>query len=66
MPRVADKLTGALLEGEGDKQAVLTFSFGKRYIGKAKDDEKSDNVLKQPSMPVKVKVEVCDSKVEFR
>ena len=66
LPRVADNLTGALLEGEGDKQAVLTFSFGKRYIGKAKDDDKSDNVLKQPSMPVKVKVEVCDSKVEFR
>ncbi|MGN1228668.1 MAG: UvrD-helicase domain-containing protein [Prevotella sp.] len=66
LPQVAAKLDGAILEGEGDKNAVLTFSFGKRYIGKPKDDEKSDNVLRQPSKPVKVKIEVCESKVEFR
>ena len=66
LPRVAANLDGAQLEGDGDKNAVLTFRFGKRYIGKPKEEEKSENVLKQPSKPVKVKVEVCDSKVEFR
>ena len=66
LPKVADTLEGAQLEGEGDKEVTLTFRFGQRHISKPKVEERSENVLKQPSKPVTVNVEEYDTKVEFR
>ena len=66
LSKVADTLDGSQLEGEADKEEILTFRFGQRHISKPKVEERSENVLKQPSKPLTVNVEEYDTKVEFR
>lgn len=75
LPKVAEALEGATLEGEKDennkkdekeKTEPLIFSFGTRYIAGEKKAKTTRNVLLQPSVPQTVTIDEYDTKVEFR
>ena len=66
LPKMAETLDGATLDGEEDKEASLIFSFGSRYIAEEKKEKKTQNVLMQPSVPQVVTMDEYDTKVEFR
>ena len=66
LPLIEKKLDGAVLSGQEDEGATLSFTFGTRFVNKEKKKEGSRNVLSQPSMTVEVELNEYDSKVEFR
>ena len=60
-------LEGSTLEGDGDQQQPMTFTYGTLAVGNQQDDRQpSENVFLQPVKPEPVTIESFDMKTEFR
>lgn len=71
LPEVADRLSGAIVEGVDDKSLPLSFSYGMRQT-KVEQHEGSNTTEPQPNpflatpQPVEISIETYTQKVEFK
>ncbi len=72
LPAIMPCLDGAQLEGEGDEESSLVFSYktvgmpGRDIKKEQQDNKKSDNPFLQPSHPQKVSIGILPAKADFR
>ena len=72
LPIIAQQLTGAVITGEEDDKAPLSFTYGSpsksldSHHNKRESEELSKNPFLQKARPLAVNIEVFDKKVIFR